>query len=133
VSKTEFAELSSTKIGKEVLALEIKNSHTTFQTRLDETINKIEVKLLSINKRIKELKKQTSIISNKQASIQKAVSARKPIIQPQTETRIKSKPAPAFKPVPATNQKATPSSPPPPASIPATQKQGTIVEQDIKE
>ncbi len=137
-SKAEISELSSAKIGKDVLDLEMKNISNTFQTRLDETINKVEVKFLSINKRINELKKQAAAISKKQAFIQKAVSTRKPVIQPKTETRTKSKPTPASKKVlpvkkdSAPNQKAAPSSSPP-SSGSTTLKPGTIVEQDIKE
>ncbi len=138
-SKADISELSSAKIGKDVLDLEIKNSHDTFQNRLDDTINKIEVKFLSINKRIQALKRQAAVISEKQAFIQKTISTKKSVVQPKTETRIKSKPAPVSKkttPVIKDSvpiQKTPPSSSPPPASIPATQKPGTIVEQDIKE
>ena len=114
-SKTEFSEISSTKIGKDVLDLEIKNSQAKLQARLDEIINRIEVKLLSINKRINELKKQATALSEKQAFMQKTFSAGKPVIQPKTETRIKSKPAPVSKKtVPVIKESATVQKTPPP-------------------
>lgn len=105
--QANFVSLSSSKVDKKILDLELKTHQQVYQKKLSQVTSSLERKLNAAEKRIKELEK-VSAVPKKQTKV----------------TTQKTKPItpPAAKPAPS----------PQPEKPAVTPQPGTIIEQDLK-